>query len=508
LEPARAVLESIRQRRGDEFLMIMSRQSGKNEMVSQLLCYLLNLLQRNGGNIVYAAIGDNLGRGIRRLEGHLDNAWNKEAWKREGRPARRSLGKASVVFMSSHRQAHARGETAHHLLVIDELQDQDAAHVQAVFQPMRAAGNATAVYLGTTRTTHDALWLKKEELERLQARDGLQRVFMVGPEAVCAENGHYEHFLAGQIAKHGRKHPLIASEYFLEPLDRDGGLFPERRLKLMRGGHKRQDAPLPGDVCFATLDVAGIDEGTTDPVAALDNPARDYTTCTIFRVAEGQSGKGARDGRSIVNGPVYEAVDVFVDQGSQHFREHRDGARGSGPSLGPSLAKQLLAYLEHWQVAHVVGDATGVGEGLLNWLAAALGPEMVTPFKFTRRSKAQLGVDFLALVETNRFKYWQEEVEFDDAWWFFQQARGCAYELEAGRPMETHLRWFVPGTTKVRRPGGAAPTGMQALHDDRLISAALIAEADKLIKDGKIAAGRAESVVIRGVDPLEELSGW
>jgi hypothetical protein len=39
----------------------------------------------------------------------------------------------------------------------------------------------------------------------------------------------------------------------------------------------------------------------------------------------------------------------------------------------------------------------------------------VTPFKFTLRSKAQLGVDFLALVETNRFKYWQEESEFDDA---------------------------------------------------------------------------------------------
>ena len=64
-------------------------------------------------------------------------------------------------------------------------------------------------------------------------------------------------------------------------------------------------------------------------------------------------------------GPVFEAVDVFVDQGSQHFREQADGT--------PSLARQLLAFLAHWGVAHVVGDATGVGEGLLNWLAAALG---------------------------------------------------------------------------------------------------------------------------------------
>jgi len=247
--------------------------------------------------------------------------------------------------------------------------------------------------------------------------------------------------------------------------------------------------------------VAGIDEGTTDPVAALDNPARDYTTCTIFRISDVGVGDSDCDSDRDRAGPVYEAVDVFVDQGSQHFRERVAGR--------PSLARQLLAYLEHWQVAHVVGDATGVGEGLLNWLAAALGPEsvtaspMVTGFKFTRHSKAQLGVDFLALVETNRFKYWQEEVEFDDAWWFFEQAKRCVYELEAGRPMETHLRWFVPGTATI-----STPTGMQALHDDRLISAALIAEADKLIRDGRILTGRAESIVTPAYDPLEDLPEW
>jgi hypothetical protein len=172
LDPARAIMDSIANGRGDEILLIMSRQSGKNETLSQLLTYLLNLLHRSGGSIVYAAIGDNIGRGIRRLEEHLDNDWNSNNWKRQGRPTRRTLGKASVVFMSSHPQAHARGETAHHLLVVDELQDQDAAHLQAVFQPMRAARNATAVYLGTVRTTHDALWQKKEELERLQSQDG------------------------------------------------------------------------------------------------------------------------------------------------------------------------------------------------------------------------------------------------------------------------------------------------------------------------------------------------
>jgi len=144
---------------------------------------------------------------------------------------------------------------------------------------MRAVRNATAVYLGTVRTTHDALWQKKEELERLQAQDGNQRVFFIGPDQVTAENPNYQRFLAAQISKHGRKHPLIASEYFLEPLDVDGGLFPQRRLTLMRGSHPRQDAPQPGDVTIATLDVAGIDEGTTDPTAAT----AEFTSHAPFR---------------------------------------------------------------------------------------------------------------------------------------------------------------------------------------------------------------------------------
>ena len=47
-----------------------------------------------------------------------------------------------------------------------------------------------------------------------------------------------------------------------------------------------------------------------------------------------------------------------------------------------------------------------------------------------------------------------------------------------------------------------------ALHDDRLVSAALIAEADKLVRERKVVVGRGESAVIPGVDPIEELEGW
>src|SRR5690606_19432605 len=188
-------VESVLRRTGREFLLIFPRQSGKNEATAQLLVYLLNLLHRRGGNIVYAAIGDGLERGIGRLEERLQNPLNAGRWRKTRRPRRRVLGRAAVVFVSSSPHAFARGETAHWLLVVDELQDQNAAHLEAVFTPMRAANNATALYLGTVRTTSDALWQKKAELEALQATDGVRRVFLVRPEEVTASNPAYGNFL-------------------------------------------------------------------------------------------------------------------------------------------------------------------------------------------------------------------------------------------------------------------------------------------------------------------------
>ncbi|NLF11488.1 MAG: hypothetical protein GX597_06845, partial [Anaerolineaceae bacterium] len=256
LAPLRAILDSVLYRRGMEFLLIFPRQSGKNEAVAQLLAYLLNLYRRVGGNMVYGATGNALGMGVERLEERLENPWNAGRWTRRVRPLRRCLGKAAVVFISSHPRATARGQTAHHLLVIDETQDQDGAHVEAVFTPMRAANNATALYIGTVKLSTDYLWTKKEELERETARDGRQRVFLVGPEEVTEENPAYKVFLDNQVRKYGRHHPIVASEYFLEPIDGTGGLSDARRRALMRGIHLREREPAAGELYIATLDAA------------------------------------------------------------------------------------------------------------------------------------------------------------------------------------------------------------------------------------------------------------
>ena len=274
VEPLRHILTSIFANQGLEFLLIFPRQAGKNEAIAQLLVYLLNIYQRLGGNIIYGAESSALSLGTERLEQRLDNPWNRGGWKARAKPTRRSLGRAVIVFLSTSTQAKARGQTAHHLLVIDETQDQNQAHVEAVFTPMRAATNATAVYIGTVKLTSDFLWQKKLQLEAEQHADGQQRVFMVQPETVMEQNPYYRDFLDAQVRKHGRHHPIVASEYYLEPIDGDGGLFDPRRRALMLGDYPRERTPQANVLYIATLDVAGEDEAATDPLARLANPGR------------------------------------------------------------------------------------------------------------------------------------------------------------------------------------------------------------------------------------------
>ncbi len=478
IKPITAVLNSVLNQKGDDFLWVMPRQSGKNEAIAHLQVMLLNLFQRTGGNIVFGAIGDGIGRGKSRLEERLDNILNEASWGKATKPMRRTLGRAAVAFLSSHTTAHARGETAQILLIIDELQDQSAPHLEQVFEPMRAAYNTTAVSIGTVRLKTDALWQKKVELERKTREDGLQRVFFITPDKVIAENPLYAEFLRAKVNKYGRKHPIIAAEYFLEPIDADGGLFPPRRIALMTGTHSRQRTPQNGRSYIAVIDVGGQDEATTDPVAQLTNPKRDYTTVTIF------------DAELTDSQPYYKAVNVLMLHGKRHFE--------SSPG-NPSATEQIETFLNHWQVAHTIIDETGVGEGVQSWLASRF-PNRVTGYKFSRLTKAALGSMFISLVENGRFQYWQSEMVYDDAWWFFTQAAACGYEIKIGGDIERDMSWSVPNNHKTD-----TPSGKELTHDDRILSAALIAAADELVKSGIIVLGQAKSAVIKARDVFEDM---
>jgi len=181
---------------------------------------------------------------------------------------------------------------------------------------------------------------------------------------------------------------------------------------------------------------------------------------------------------------------VLVDHGSRHFETY--------PGR-PKLADLITDFLDRWNVDHVVVDASGVGQGLASHLIAARGRDIVTAFSFaTRGAKAMLASRLLAIIETHRFKYWGDDAhrELSDGWWFWQQCTHCGYDLPPEGRFDKDLQWGVPATLRI-----ATSQGNLYVHDDRLLSAALIAEYDRLVADQKLSIGYTAAVVLQSADP-------
>ena len=293
----RALLRGVAELRGATFTVMFPRQSGKNETQSQIEAYLLNLFQRiPGAQMVKAqpSFKPQALNALMRLERALRNDWNRGQWKRVG-GYMIQLGEALATFFSADPLSSPVGATANLLLHCDEAQDVLAAEWEKKFIPMGASTNATIVYWGTAWTSRTLLATTIRHLLEQEKLDGIRRVFVVTPDQVAEENPAYGDFVRRQVAKKGRQHPLVKTQFFNEEIDAEGGMFPPTRLALMRGTHPRQLEPDPSlgqplgqpPVVALLLDVAGEDEGALgdNPAALLlDNPKRDSTVLTIVEV--------------------------------------------------------------------------------------------------------------------------------------------------------------------------------------------------------------------------------
>ena len=465
LEPAYAILESVLGGRGLTFAVMMSRQAGKNELSGQLEAYLLNLYQHRGGQVVKASptFKPQTINSILRLMDRLDNPWNKRHYRRrEGYMV--ELGRARCLFFSADLHANVVGATADLLLEGDEAQDIRPDKWSKDFRPMGASTNVTTVLWGTAWTSDTLLAQTIQHLERQQAKDGRRRVFKFDADRVGAEVPAYAQYVAGEVERLGRNHPLIKTQYYLEEIDAQGGLFPPMRRALMRGDHQRRHEPEPGKRYALLLDVGGEDETEGDPLERqmLTNPRRDATALTVVEV-DTEYGKL----------PRYRTVDRRLWLGVKHA----------------SLYQQILALARHWAAVWVVVDATGVGAGLASFLEKALG-ERVIPVLFSQRVKSDLGWDFVGIVETGRYRDYAKD-EQPDTRQFWYEVEACQYEVRPG-PGQT-MRW---GVWENPAYDGLVAYG----HDDLLISAALTAILDK-----QAWPGTGQSAVVQTRDALEEI---
>lgn len=459
LPVARAVATSVVHGLGMEFAAVFSRQSGKDEMLAQVCAWLLWMRQHEGGNIVIAhpALRPQGIISRDRVVARLAESFVAgQARVRDG--AIVELGRASARFLSAAPAANSRGNTASLLLVANEAQDIEIDTWDAVFAPMGAASNVTTLYMGTVWTSTTLLARQLRLLADLERQDGVQRVFRVPWREVAASQPSYGDYVERQMALLGEQHPFIRTEYELEELDGGGSLFPPERREPLRGNFRPLPRPAPSDAPGTqyafTIDVAGEEEdGIEGAAVRRARPRRDSTALSVVRVAPGERGR-----------PVYEIVARYEWTGTRHTTLH---------DRILSLATQV------WQPRQIVIDATGIGAGLASFLSASLGERVVTSFVFSSVSKSNLGWDLLGLIDAGRLRVYTsatgddvEQQRLDVLFW--KQLAACRFTVLPG-PGRL-MRWSVED---------------DALHDDLLISTALVAVLDRLDWRPRQARGRS-----------------
>jgi len=369
-----------------------------------------------------------------------------------------------VRFLSAAPTANSRGNTADLLLVANEAQDIHPDTWDAVFAPMAASTNATTVFMGTVWTSHTLLARQLRLLADLEQRDRVQRRFLVPWYVVAEDVPDYGRYVRRQMALLGEGHPFIRTEYELRELDGGGGLFPPERREPLRGAFTPLTRPSiddpPGTAYAFTIDVAGEEEGGIEGDALRRlQPRRDSTALSVFRILPPQTAATSQS--------TYDLVARYEWTGTRHTALHDHIV---------ALATRV------WNARRIVIDATGVGAGLASFLMSTLGERVVVPFIFSSSSKSQLAWDLLGLIDGKRLHVCTpqpgddpEQQRLDRPFW--RQIEACQYTVLSG-PGKL-LRWGVEDVT---------------LHDDLLMSLALVAALDRQDIRPRAARGRMETL--------------
>jgi len=461
LEPAKAIIESITKKLGLTIVIVISRQAGKDELLANLLTYLMTLFSHKEVGIVVAnpTYKPQTTNFIVRLESRLKrNLLTRTVWKKRS-DYMRIIGSAIVSLLSGDKDANVVGAVASLLLVVNEAQDISTSKYDKDFAPMVASTNATRVIVGTEWTNDTLLAREIDAARQLEKADGIKRVFVYTADQVRTVNEAYGQFVDSEVQKKGRQHPLVKTQYFCERIDAITGMFPARRLALIQGDQPPQTLPTLGHIYAFLIDVAGQDEAAMQ-LDGMNNPGRDKTTVDIIDVD-----LSALD---LLQSPIYRVVQRFEWHGTNHV----------------DIYGGISSMVDLWQPLWIIEDATGAGEGLWGMLYKAY-PSRTIGFKYTSVSKSELGYGFLAIVESGRFRdcVHSEEVRM--------QYHKCKSEILQG-PGKT-MRWGVPEGT--RDENGLL------VHDDYLTTDALTAQLDLL--EWYIPF---ESFFIEQPDPLEGMN--
>lgn len=441
VEIARAITDSVLHRKGLTFVIVLPRQSGKNELQAHLFAWLMYRAGHTGGRIVTVSptFKPQTINSMDRVRLSLDKCTGTRGqWKSSSGFIYR-FERARLQFFSADPSAKVVGATADLLLSVDEAQDVLPSKFDKDFDPMTASTNATRVFWGTVWTSDTLLARQMAIAKTEQEADGIKRLFFYTADTVRATVPAYGEHVDRVVREKGRQHPLVKTQYFCETIDAQAGMFNNARRALMQSDRSEQTTPEEGHMYAFCIDVAGMDEALLN-LDGMGNPGRDSTTLSIIDVD--------LSSLEIQQAPTYRIIHRQAWQGQNHL----------------AVFGMLKNFADLWEPNYIVIDATGVGEGLWAMLDKAY-PTRVLPIKFSQQSKSEIGWGYLAIIETGRLRDCCPtditRIQYDK----------CTSEILPG-PSKT-LRWGVKDGT--RGPDGAL------VHDDHILADSMTATLDKLV---------------------------
>ncbi|MFC2050068.1 hypothetical protein ACFLTN_02690 [Chloroflexota bacterium] len=432
-EVAKAVLASIQGNLGLTLSVEIARQGGKNELSAHLEVLLLTMFMAAGGNAIKCSptFKPQTIISMSRLKERLDDFGFGGIWFTEAGYMVR-LGSARQIFLSADESSSVVGHTADILLEIDESQDVARDKYTKEFRPMASASNTTTVHYGTTWDDAALLEEVKQTNLELEKKDGIKRHFRYDWQEVAKYNHSYKAFVESERERLGEAHPLFRTQYALLPIRGGGGFVTNQQIAQLRGNHPRISQSQECMICVAGVDFAGESEQLEDEM--LTRSGRDATVITVAEV-------------------VYNATDIVAKEPGIHVVEHYSWVGKKHSELYPQMVDILKNV---WHCSSIVTDATGVGEPITSFLRKSLGSK-VLPFKFTQKTKSEMGFDLLAAINSGRLKLYKQDGSED--------YRELMFELEKAksiyRPNQT-LSFFVDAVDG---------------HDDYLMSLALVIQA-------------------------------
>jgi hypothetical protein len=386
LEVARAVMDSIRGRRGLILSVEIARQGGKNELSAHLEVLLLTLSMAGGGNIVKCSptFKPQTLISMERLKQRLDD-FGFDGIYRSQMGYIVQLGNARAVFLSAEGSSSVVGHTADILLEIDESQDVSREKYSKEFRPMGSATNVTTILYGTTWDDSTLLEEVKQANLELEGKDGIKRHFRYDWREVGKYNPDYIKFVEAERARLGEEHPLFRTQFALLPLSWGGGFLSRQQIALMLGEHCRQAYRQEKVAYVAGVDLAGEQEPETAGECAPGHCRGRGRDSTVITVAALDAGKASQ--------PALKVVEQYQWTGTPHSQ----------------LYAQMLDILKNvWNCRRIVVDATGIGQPVASFLRKELGSRVI-PFTFTAKSKSDMAFELLSVINSGRLKLYRQD---------------------------------------------------------------------------------------------------